>query len=89
MTDIILTTLGYFVNFLDLMIFVRCLLSWLPMGTNPISSFIYTVTEPILKPIRDMIYRSPLGGPGMMLDFSPIIAMLLLSGIYNLILSIW
>lgn len=89
MTDIILTTIGYFVNFLDFMIFVRCLLSWIPMGPNPISNFIYTITEPILKPIRDMIYRSPLGGPGMMLDFSPIIAMLLLSGVYNLILSLW
>lgn len=88
MTDTILLTLSYFIDFLDFMIFVRCILSWIPLGSNPISNFVYTMTEPILKPIRDLIYRSPLGGPGMMLDFSPIVAMLLLSGVSSYIVML-
>lgn len=88
MTSIILTTLSYFVTFLNFMIFARCLLSWIPLGNNPITNFVYILTEPILKPIRDMIYRSPLGGPGMMLDFSPVVAMLLISGIESIIYNL-
>ena len=85
---IILQSLGYFVKFLNFMILARCILSWIPLGSNPLTNFVYTMTEPILKPIRDMVYRSPLGGPGMLLDFSPIIAMLLIKGIYNIIIYI-
>lgn len=79
----IYTAMGYFVRFMELMIIVRCILSWLPIGlNNPIAAFIYRVTEPLLAPIRDMLYRSPLGGPGMMLDISPIILLFIIQGVY-------
>ncbi len=35
------------------------------------------MTEPILGPCRRMLDKSPLGG-GMMLDFSPVIALILM-----------
>ncbi len=77
--------LGYFVRFLELMVLIRCILSWIPMRfNNPFVNFINSVTEPMLFPIRKMVYKSPLGGPGMMLDISPVILMLLLDGIYGI-----
>jgi len=44
---------------------------------NPIGQLLHTLTEPILGPCRRMLDKSPLGG-GMMLDFSPIIALILM-----------
>lgn len=81
--------LGYFVRFIELMVIVRCILSWLPMRfDNPIIRFIYSVTEPLLSPIKSMLYKSPLGGPGMMLDISPIILLLIINGLYSIIGSL-
>ena len=56
------------------LIVARVILSWIPIGNpnNPVISFIYEITEPILAPIRKLI---PLSLP---IDFSPIIALLLL-----------
>ena len=71
------------------MLLVRVLLSWLPAFRNGrIVSFIFAFTEPMLAPIRRLIDRSPLGGPGMMLDFSPIIAILFLQFAERFMLSL-
>ncbi|MDQ3856412.1 MAG: YggT family protein [Chloroflexota bacterium] len=52
----------------------RALLSWFdPHYGNPISRFLYEVTEPILSPIRRILPG------GMMMDFSPIIAIVILN----------
>ncbi|MDK2798631.1 MAG: YggT family protein [Clostridiales bacterium] len=60
------------------LILARVIISWLPIDRyNPIIQFIYSITEPILAPIRSIVNRSSIGG-GMMFDFSPIIAWLLI-----------
>ncbi len=68
---------------LTLVIFGRVLLSWiptrLPWGLN---DFIFSVTEPILAPIRRAL---PLAA-GM--DFSPLIALVLLQLLERLLLGI-
>jgi len=70
---------------IEFCIFIRVILSWLSINRdNPIIKIIYLLTEPILAPIRDILYKSPLGGSGMMLDFSPVIAIIL----FNVILSL-
>ncbi len=85
LTFIIFQALTIFVEILDYLILARVFLSWLPFGRdNPIIRFIYALTEPILAPIRNMLQKSPLGGPGMIIDFSPIIAFFLI----RLVLSI-
>ena len=54
-------------------IFIRAVLSWLPLGSgNPVAVFIHRVTEPILQPIRRFMPRM-----GVM-DLSPMIAIILL-----------
>ena len=68
------------VNFLQLLeialmvlLFARVVVSWVaPMGGGGLIAFIYQATEPILAPIRRIL--PPAGG----LDFSPMIAILLL-----------
>ena len=63
---------------LALLIIARSVLSMIfPMGTDRqwvavLMHFLYRVTEPILAPIRRVVYR------GGSLDFSPMVAVLLL-----------
>ncbi|MFQ5443309.1 MAG: YggT family protein [Nitrospinales bacterium] len=53
-------------------IIIRALLSWVsPDPHNPIVQFLYSVTEPVLARIRQLIPMS-----GMGIDFSPIIVIL-------------
>ena len=47
----------------------------------------YSLTEPILGPVKRMMDKSPLGG-GMMLDFSPVIALFILDIIQIILLYI-
>ena len=61
-------------------IFVRVILSWFPISPDsPMASvykFVYSITEPVLGPIRRVMPGARVGGMG--LDFSPIIALLAL-----------
>ena len=56
-------------------LFGRIILSWFPIsGDSPfatIFSFLYSITEPVLGPIRRAL--PPMGMGGMALDLSPII----------------
>ncbi len=74
------------------LLLARVLLSWLaPLayrGTmRQISSVIYSLTEPVLAPIRRVL---PVWGG---LDFSPVIAMILLAAlqraVIRLLASVW
>ncbi len=74
---------------LEIAIIIRVLLSWLPIGRdNFFVKLVYSITDPLLAPIRNLIYKSPLGGSGMVLDFSPIIAYFLMSLLKQVIISI-
>lgn len=56
-------------------IFGRVLLSWFPLNPHgamaTVAGFLYTVTDPVMKPVRRMLPAARLGG--MALDFSPVI----------------
>ena len=81
-------TVRWLINILTALFLIRVLLSWMPMiRGGRIVELIYAFTEPILAPIRRLIDRSPLGGPGMMLDFSPIIAMVSLRLLQNFLIN--
>ncbi|MCL1925313.1 MAG: YggT family protein [Defluviitaleaceae bacterium] len=74
MIDTIISSVRLFANIMYILIFVRFILSWISMGRpSQLLGIIYSLTEPLLAPIRRLLDKSPLGGPGMMLDFSPII----------------
>lgn len=70
------------------LILIRALLSWFrPSGYNrlyeDLARVLYTLTEPVLAPIRRVL---PAGGMGM--DFSPLIALFLLEIIQRVLVSI-
>ena len=56
----------------------RIILSWFPVSPGglmaSVFSFLYTITEPVLGPVRRML--PPVGVGGMGLDLSPIIVIL-------------
>ena len=68
---------------LTLAIIARALLSWFPNldRRNPLVDFLFTITEPVLAPIRSVMPR------GMMIDFSPMIAIVLIQAISRVLLS--
>jgi YggT family protein len=58
-----------------IILFARIILSWFPIepggGMSTVYGFLYTLTEPVLGPIRRII--PPVGMGGMGLDLSPMI----------------
>ncbi len=65
---------------LSLAIILRAILSWFsPRPTNTLAIILYRVTEPLLSPLRRIIPR--IG----MLDFTPLVAIILLQLIRYLI----
>ena len=84
MTRLLVTALVWVLELVELAVFVRVIISWIPMSRdNQFIRVLYSITEPILAPIRNMVERSSLGKNMMMLDFSPIIAFLLIGFIKN------
>jgi YggT family protein len=68
---------------LELAILARVLLSWFRVDPyHPAVAFLYQITEPILRPLRNAI--PPLG----MMDISPIVAMLLIGIIRRIVQAI-
>lgn len=88
MKYLIIQALYFFQRFLDVMIIIRCLLSWLPVrGDNVFIRFLYAVTEPIMGPFRKMLYRSPLGG-NMGVDFSPVLACMVMHMVFQVLIGV-
>jgi len=84
---LLLVFLEAFVNVLAqalvLAIFVRVIMSWVPMRLPlGLNELVWNVTEPVLAPIRRYM---PIAG-GM--DFSPLIALLLIQVIASIILRV-
>ena len=89
MFQLLAQIVGIFFDILDYAILIRCILSWFRVDrNNPIIQLIYNLTEPILAPVRNMVYRSPIGESMRMIDFSPVIAMLILSGTQQVIVNL-
>ncbi len=74
MPEVIRLFLSLLLQALWLAVFGRAILSWFdPHFGNPISRFLFDVTEPILQPIRSIMPG------GMMIDFSPMVAIVIIS----------
>ncbi|CAH2212776.1 YggT family protein [Tepidibacter aestuarii] len=83
---IIIKALGYFVQFLELMIIIRCVISFVPsLQYSKLTDFVYSVTEPILYPIRELLYKYTNTGS---FDLSPIIAYILIGWVYKIVMRI-
>ena len=81
------TVLGEFISIfatvLTWAIIIRALLSWFSIGgAQPVLRLLVEITEPVLAPIRRVL---PMAG---MLDFSPLVALLLIQVLRSISLSL-
>lgn len=66
------------INVCELLLIARALMSWFPLDySNPIVAFLHTVTEPVLKPVRNMLHKIP-ALANLPIDFSIIVVFLIL-----------
>lgn len=80
-------SIDYFFNVVQYLIIARILLSWL--NQNPhggMYSLIYQLTEPILAPFRELLFKIGLGGT--MIDFSPVVAVMALDMIKRILFNL-
>ncbi len=71
----------YILTLFEFVLLARVLLSWFPNfdRSNPIIRFIYDITEPILKPVRDLLPQTG------MVDFSPLVVFLIITVLIRLL----
>ena len=70
------------IQIFTLLILARVLLSWVQVDPyNPIVQFIYQITEPFLKPVREVL------PPAAGLDFSPIVLLILVQVVGQIIIE--
>ena len=67
------------INVYELILVARALISWFPIDpSNPIVSFLYTVTEPVLEPVRKLLFKIP-ALQNIPIDFSILVVFMLLN----------
>lgn len=66
-----------------LLFIVSAVLSWLPNIDNAFTDFVFSVTEPVLAPIRDLFDRLGVSS-ALPIDLSFLVVMILLSIVLNL-----
>ena len=79
----IISFLVFLLTVFQFVLLARVLLSWFPNvdRSNPIIRLLYDVTEPVLRPVREMLPQT-----GMM-DLSPLIVFLIISVLMRLLAS--
>ncbi len=81
--DSVVGLLVLLVRLYELALLVRVLISWVRVDPyNPVVRFLYQITEPVLDPIRRALPQT------MGIDFSPLIALLLIQVLLTVIVSV-
>ena len=70
-----------FLKLYVLVLLARCIMSF--FGYSKVYEVLCAVTEPVLKPIRNILMKTPLGD--MPFDFSPVFAMLLIGVVESVV----
>ncbi len=74
----LLKTLDIFIYFLNILLLVRVILSFVNVDYSiPIIRIVYNLTEPILSPFRRLLMNSSIS-KAFYVDFSPMIALLVI-----------
>lgn len=89
MITLLTKTINVFFYLLELLILADVILSWIPVsGLQPVKKVVSNLTEPLLGTIRKLLEKSIIGGKGMTLDFSPIIAIILIRAIKVVLINL-
>ena len=86
---LVIRTISWFLTAIEIALFARVLLSWLPAAlplVAKLKGFLYELTEPLLAPIRKLIERSIFQGNGNIFDISPLIAFIIIDALIKTIL---
>lgn len=71
------------IDIYTIIIVIRAIISWVnPDPYNPIVQLLHKLTEPVLRPIRRVLFRTV---GNISIDFSPLIAIILLSIIRRIV----
>lgn len=85
-SDTLGVAVGLLFRFLETAIIIDVILSWvMPRGGNGFIDLLHVFTDPFMKPGRKIQEKLI---PGLMIDFSPIIALLLLDLLRKIIFSL-
>ena len=86
---LVLTATYYLLVILQMLLLIRVIMSWLPINrSNILIEFVHTTTDPLLDPIKLLINKSIFGGKNTILDFSPLIAFLILQLLQSFVVSL-
>jgi YggT family protein len=73
------------IEVMEYAIFISVLMSWIPQARETkFASVLKLLTDPILEPVRDLTSKA-MGGRQIMLDFSPLFAIIILELIASII----
>ncbi|WP_251859698.1 YggT family protein [Clostridium sp. Marseille-Q2269] len=85
-SNTIITAISLLFRLLEGAILIDVVLSWVAPGKqDPFTNFIHSLTNPLMKPARNFQNKI---APNLMIDFSPIFALVLLDIIRNLVFYI-
>lgn len=81
---LIINIIELLLQLFNLALLARIILSWFPNvdRRNPVIQFLYDITEPVLRPVREML------PPSGMFDFSPMIVFLIIQVISTVLRNI-
>ncbi|HAN09393.1 MAG TPA: YggT family protein [Clostridiales bacterium] len=87
MINIIVQAVDGFFTVLSILIFIRVILSWVGIDYEKDKKFkfLFDTTEPILEPFRKLLSKWQ---SGIMMDFSPIIALFFLDIIRRILMTL-
>ncbi len=87
MVLMLMKTLYYAYRFLILLLIARAIMSWFVRDlSHPIANFIYSFTEPILLPMRNLFDRAGINMMG--LDLSFLATFIAIQFLYKLLMGI-
>lgn len=88
MVGVIIRAVDLIFKIMEFALIARVLISWIPVSRdNQYIRLLYQITEPILAPIRNLLFKS-FAGRNMMIDFSPIIAFILINLLRSFIMQL-
>ncbi|MSQ11723.1 MAG: YggT family protein [Dehalococcoidia bacterium] len=81
MSDSIVQAVLVITYVIQFLILARVVMSWLPIGNNPVTALVMQVTEPLLAPIRRVLPRMG------MIDLAPMILILVVIVIQRVVVA--
>lgn len=84
--NFIIYILYRFLEIYEFIILLRCIFSFFASCYNGVYGFLCKITDPVLEPIRTFFWKIGLGGG--VLDFSPVVAIVLVGVLQRCLLLI-